>query len=287
MTILVTGATGTIGSLVVKQLTDRGAHARLLTTAPEKHTFPRGMEAVKGDLLDPASIRSALEDVETLFLMNAVSPDELTKALLALDLAREAGVGHVVYLSQVNTNIPDCPHAVAKAAAEAMIRHYGMSATILRPSYFFQNDVALKEPIMGGVYPMPIGSVGAAMVDARDIAEIAARAILDPAAIGGDPVIEIVGPDVVTGDGVAALWSDLLGRTVRYAGDNLATFESATSRQLPGWQARDLAAMFLGCQMAGMNGKPGAVERLTTFLGRPPRSYRAFAEETLVGWGQL
>lgn len=284
MTILVTGATGQIGSLVVAELAERGVSARLLTTNPGKHTFPAGMTPVKGDLIDPPSLREALEGVDTLFLLNSVSPDELTKALLALDLAREAGVGHIVYLSQINTDFPDCPHAVAKGAAEAMIRHFGLSTTILRPSYFMQNDAALKEPIMGGVYPMPVGGFGVAMVDARDIAAVAATAIVDRAAIGAEPVIEIVGPEAMTGDSVAQVWSELLGRPVRYAGDDLAAFEAMVSRQMPGWQARDLAAMFGGCQRDGAVGRPGAVERLTGILGRPPRSYRAFAKETLAGW---
>lgn len=284
MTILITGATGQIGSLIVERLAARGLGAKLLTTDPKKRTFPAGMLPVKGDLIDPTSMRAALAGVETLFLMNAVSPDELTKALLALDLAREAGIRHVVYLSQVNTDFPDCPHAAAKKSAEAMIRYYGMAATILRPSYFFQNDAPLREQIVGGTYPMPIGSVGAAMVDARDIADIAALALAEPAAIDGDPVVEIVGPDVLTGDGVAQVWSELLRRPVQYAGDNLAVFEANIGQQLPGWHARDLAAMFSGCQRDGMVGRPGAVERLTALLGGAPRSYCAFAQEMVAIW---
>jgi uncharacterized protein YbjT (DUF2867 family) len=94
------------------------------------------------------------------------------QALIALDLAHEAGVGNVVYLSQNKLGWPDCPHAVAKASAEALIRYHGIPATILRPAYLFQNDKNLKKAIMGGTYPIPIGSIGAEMIDVQDIAAV-------------------------------------------------------------------------------------------------------------------
>jgi uncharacterized protein YbjT (DUF2867 family) len=285
MSILVIGGTGHVGSLVVQELADRGASARVLTTDPDKTRLPARMTAVKGDLLDPASMREALSGVETVFLLNAVSPSELTQALLALDLAKEAKVKHVVYVSQIKLDWPDCPHAVAKAGAEALIRSHGIPATILRPAYFFQNDRALKEPILAGAYPIPIGGVGAEMIDIRDIAAVAAVAILDKDAFGSDPVIELVGPDNITGDVAARIWSEVTGRSVTYAGDEIGiSFESRTARTMPAWQAHDLVAMFRGCQREGMRGKSDAVERLSGLLGRPLRSYRAFAEETYKKW---
>ena len=248
-------------------------------------TAVRRMTAVKGDLLDPASMRAALNGTETMFLLNAVSPSELTQALIALDLAKEAGVKHVVYVSQIKLDWPDCPHAVAKAGAEALIRAHGIPATILRPAYFFQNDRALKEPILAGTYPIPIGSVGADMIDVRDVAAVAAAAILDEDAFGSESVVELAGPDTITGEGAARVWSEVTGRPVSYAGDEIGiSFEDRTAQQMPGWQAHDLVAMFRGCQREGMRGKPGAVGRLINVLGRPLHSYRAFAEQTFREW---
>ncbi len=286
MAILVIGGTGHVGSLVVQELADRGASARILTTDADKARLPARMTAVKGDLLDPASVRAALNGVETVFLLNAVSPSELTQALIALDLAKEAGVQHVVYISQIKLDWPDCPHAVAKAGGEALIRAHGIPATILRPAYFFQNDRGLKEPILAGAYPIPIGNVGAEMVDVRDIAAVAAVAMLDKNALGPDPMVELAGPDNITGEGAASIWSEVTGRTVTYAGDEIGLpFERRTAETMPPWQAHDLVAMFRGCQREGMRGQPGAVERLAQLLGRPLRTYRAFAEETYKQWG--
>lgn len=285
MSILVIGGTGHVGSLVVHELADRGASARVLTTAPDNARLPARMTAVKGDLLDPASMREALNGVETMFLLAAVSPSELTQALIALDLAKEAKVKHVVYISQIKLDWPDCPHAVAKAGAEALIRSHSLPATILRPAYFFQNDLGLKEPILGGAYPIPIGNVGAEMVDIRDIAAVAAIAILDKQALGSEEVVELVGPDNVTGNGAAGIWSEVTGRSVTYAGDDIGlAFEGRIAGTMPAWQAHDLVAMFRGCQREGMRGKPGAAERLVKLLGRPLRDYRSFAEETYQAW---
>ena len=285
MNILVIGGTGRVGSLVVDELVRHRASVRVLTTDPSRCDLPPGVAPVKGDLLDPATLRKALEGIETMFLLAAVSPSELTQSLLALDVAHELGVEHVVYFSQIKLDWPDCPHAVAKSGAEALIRAYGMQATVLRPSYFFQNDAALKEPILGGTYPIPIGSIGAEMVDVRDIAAAAAVAIVDKKEIGTDPVLELVGPENITGVGAAEIWSEVTGRLVTYGGDALGpTFENKQTQVMPAWQAHDLTAMFRGCQREGMRGQQGAAERLQKLIGHPLRSYRSFAEETYEQW---
>ena len=285
MATLVIGGTGHVGSFVVRQLAQRGASARVLATDPAKCDLPEGMTAVKGDLLEPATLREALDGVTTMFLLAAVSPSELGQSLTALDLAHEAGVNHVVYFSQIELDWPDCPHAIAKRSAEELIRHHDMSATILRPAYFFQNDFAIKDAVLGGTYPIPIGHVGADMIDVRDIAEIAAIAIVDRRAVGTNPIVELVGPDTITGESAAAIWSTVAGRTVTYGGDAIdRSFEEALS--MSGWQAHDLVAMFRGCQHDGMLGKPGAADRLQRMLGRPLRNYRSFTEETYRKWKQ-
>src|SRR5207247_2613907 len=98
MTILVTGATGTVGRQVVEQLVKRGADVRALVRDPAKAKFPAGVDAVKGDLLDVDALRGAFSGVSTLFVLNAVVADEFTQALIALNVAREAGIERIVYL---------------------------------------------------------------------------------------------------------------------------------------------------------------------------------------------
>jgi len=92
MAILVTGSTGTIGTQVLNFLDGHGAEVRALTRSPEKAHFPAGVSAVKGDLSDIDSVRTALDGVSTLFLLAPNPPDELTQAMLTFNAARDAGV---------------------------------------------------------------------------------------------------------------------------------------------------------------------------------------------------
>jgi uncharacterized protein YbjT (DUF2867 family) len=258
MTILVTGATGTIGRNVVEQLVKRGADVRALARDPAKANLPAGVTVVQGDLLDVDSLRSAFKGVSTLFLLNAVVADEFTQALIALNVAGKFGV-------------------------ERMIEQMGFNATILRPAYFMNNDLTIKDVVTGyGIYPMPIGSRGLAMIDVRDIGEIAALELIRrERAATPLPLarINLVGPETLTGAKVAAIWSDVLGRTIAYPGDDTAGFEKNLRQFMPNWMAFDMRLMSERFLTEGMIPEAGDVERLTALLGRPLRSYRDFVSE--------
>jgi uncharacterized protein YbjT (DUF2867 family) len=284
MTILVTGANGAIGRQVVEQLVQRGAAVRALVRDPAKADFPAGVAVVQGDMFDPASLRSALSDVSTLFLLNAVAPDEFTQALIALNAAKEAGVERLVYLSVIHSDLyVNVPHFAGKFGVERMIEQMGFSATILRPAYFMHNDLTVMDVVRGyGVYPMPIGSKGLAMIDARDIGEIAAIELIHRSRADRPlPLdrINLVGPDTLSGDDVAAIWSTVLDRPVAYGGDDTAGFEQNLRNVMPDWMAYDMRLMSERFIRDGMVPGAGDVARLVALLGRPLRSYRAFATE--------
>jgi len=282
MTILVTGATGRVGRQVVHQLVNRGADVRALVRDPSKADFPASVNVVQGDMLDLESLRRAFVGVRTLFLLNAVAGDEFTQALIALNVARESGVERVVYLSVMHAErFVNVPHFAVKSGAERMIEQMGFSATILRPAYFMDNEHMAKDVIVNhGVYPMPIGSKGIAMVDTRDIAEVAAiELIRRDTAPGKLPIetINLVGPDTLTGPELASIWSQTLGRPVVYGGDDPTGFENNAASFLPKWMAYEMRLMAERYVSDGMVPQAGDVERLTRILGRPLRSYRDFA----------
>ncbi|WP_225031198.1 NmrA/HSCARG family protein [Paraburkholderia sp. XV] len=284
MTILVTGATGTVGRQVVEQLVKRGAEVRALVRDPAKADFPAGVTAAQGDLLDPDSLRRALSGVSALFLLNAVVPDEFTQALIALNVAKDAGVGQIVYLSVIHSDVyVNVPHFAGKFGVERMIEQMDVSATILRPAYFMNNDLTIKDVILEhGVYPMPIGGKGLAMIDARDIGEIAAIELLRRNEASGANHVErinLVGPDTLTGADVAAIWSEVLARPIAYGGHDTGAFEQNLRHFMPGWMAYDMRLMSERFLSDGMVPAAGDVERLTASLGRPLRSYRQFAAE--------
>ncbi|MFN9473750.1 SDR family oxidoreductase [Acidovorax sp.] len=286
--ILVTGATGTVGRQVVQQLARRGANVRALVRDLTKAgDLPAGVTAVQGDLLDVDSLRAAFQGVDTLFLLNAVVPDEFTQALVALNLARQAGITRIVYLSVIHADrYVNVPHFAGKYGVERMIEQMGFGATILRPAYFMGNDWTIKDVVLAhGVYPMPIGAKGLAMVDTADIAEVAAIELLRRAQASGPlPTtrINLVGPDTLTGAGVAALWAEVLGRPIVHGGDDTAAFEANLRHFMPGWMAYDMRLMAERFLTDGMVPEAGDVERLTTLLGRPLHSYREFVTEVAV-----
>ncbi|MCY0388186.1 NmrA/HSCARG family protein [Robbsia sp. Bb-Pol-6] len=282
MTILVTGATGTVGGQVIEQLTKRGANVRALVRDPSKANFPAGVEVVQGDLLDVDSLRSAFSGVSTLFLLNAVVADEYTQALIALNVAREAGIERIVYLSVIHSDrYVNVPHFAGKYGVERMIEQMGLHATILSPAYFISNDLTIKDVVTGyGIYPMPIGSKGLAMVDTHDIAEVAAIELIrreQSAAPLPFDRINVVGPDTLTGADVAAIWTHVLGRPIAYPGDDTAGFEKNLRQFMPSWMAFDMRLMSERFLTEGMVPEAGDVERLTSLLERPLRTYRDFA----------
>jgi uncharacterized protein YbjT (DUF2867 family) len=287
MSILVTGATGTIGSLIVQRLADAGADVKALVRQQGKRSFPAGVTEVVGDLTDVPSMRAALSSVRTLFLLNAVTPDEVTQALIALNLAREAGIERVVYLSVIHADkYTNVPHFTSKHTVERMIDSLDMAATVLRPAYFMQNEGMVQQVIQGyGVYPMPIGSSGVAMIDARDIADVAVAELLRrdraPAPLAR-VTLDLVGPDALTGTSAAKIWSTVLGREIAYGGDDVVAFEGQMASFGPPWLAYDMRLMMAGIQKLGMRGEDGAVNRLQAILGRPLRTYAAFVAEAVA-----
>ena len=117
--------------------------------------------------------------MDKLYLLNAVTPDELTQGLIAYDLAKRLKLKHIVYHSVFRVeHFKDVPHFASKLAIESAMREFDVPFTIIRPNYFIQNDASLKDPLTkAGIYPMPLGLVGISAVDIRDIAEAAAIAL--------------------------------------------------------------------------------------------------------------
>jgi uncharacterized protein YbjT (DUF2867 family) len=285
MKILVTGGTGHVGSEVVKELQKRKADVRILVRK-EETPAPEGVQVVMGDLLDPVSVQKALDGVDKLYLLNAVSPDELTQGLISYDLARKLKLKHIVYHSVFRVeHFKDVPHFASKLAIENAMREFDVPFTVIRPNYFFQNDASLKDPLTkAGIYPMPLGRVGISAVDIKDIAEATAIALTSDGHYG--KTYNLNGPEVLSGPKVASIWSELLGKEVRYPGENMDAFEEQMREQAPSWSAFDIRMMFQGYLERGFVAGPGDLETLTKLLGHSPRRYEDFARQTTLAWQQ-
>ncbi|HLF55888.1 MAG TPA: NAD(P)H-binding protein [Thermoanaerobaculia bacterium] len=285
MKILVTGGTGTVGKHLVAELVARGARVAVATReAGRAAALPAGARAEVGDLGDPAVLRRALDGQEALFLLSALRPDEASWTLRAIAGAREAGVRRVVYLSVTGADrSPWIPHFGAKVAGERALAASELEWTVLRPNSFLQNDLRYRELLLGpGVYPQPIGSIGAARVDVRDVAAAAATALTTEGHAGA--TYEIAGPETQTGADIARVWSEALGREIVYGGDDLEAWEAHMTKLVPPWMAYDLRWMYDHFQRHGARVGAADLERQRSLVGRPPRGHRELAAEAAAAW---
>ncbi|MEO8585224.1 MAG: NmrA family NAD(P)-binding protein [Acidobacteriota bacterium] len=283
MKVLVLGGTGTVGSLVTRNLLARGAEVSVLTRDPKK-PLPPGVMGVVGDLLDPGTIRTAFPGHDAVFLLTALGAGECHEGLMAVNGCRLGGVKKIVFLSIHRVDeAPHLPHFGAKLPIETAITASGIPSTILRANNFYQNDYWYKDAMLAyDVYPQPFGDAGLSRVDVRDIAEVAALALTSDAA--KNETVNLVGPDLLTATGTAATWGGVLGRKIAYGGNDLDAWEKASLAYLPAFAVFDFRLMYAFFQEKGLKATPADLERLTALLGHAPRRFDEFAAETARAW---
>lgn len=176
--ILVTGATGNIGSALVRQLRVAGAGpVRGLTRDAARASFPDEVEAVEGDLARAASLKPALDGVRSLFLVSGVGTDADVLAA-----ARQAGVEHVVLVSSMTVQThPHLAPAGENRAVEQLLKDSGMAWTILRPTQFTSNTLWWAASIRAHrSVQVPYADIGLPAIHPADIAAVARVALTEP-----------------------------------------------------------------------------------------------------------
>jgi uncharacterized protein YbjT (DUF2867 family) len=284
MKTLVIGGTGTVGSATVKGLLAAGVDVRVMSRTPEKAKALGNVEAVTGDLTDPASARAAFAGVDSLFMLNPVSQTEACEGLSGVCLAREAGIKRIVYMSVHRLDgAPHLPHFGSKIGIEAAIRKSGMTYTLLQPNNFYQNDYWFQQALTGyGVYPQPLGEKGLHRVDARDIADAAVNALTKT---GFDnQAFALVGPKAVNGAACAEIWSSALGKKIAYGGNDLEAWEKQFLAYMPSWMVFDFKHMYAYFQAEGLLATAAELEGCERIVGHPMRTFEAFANETAPTW---
>jgi uncharacterized protein YbjT (DUF2867 family) len=280
--ILVIGGTGTVGALVVRELQARNAQVKVLTRDPDK-ALPKGVARAVGDLLEPDTIKSVFQGVDSVYMANPSSPSEAHEGLNAIVGAKAAGVKRFVYQSVFGADDPSVPIIASKTIIEASLKASGMRSVILRPNNFDQNDLWYREPLMQyGIYPQPLGNIGVARVDVRDIAEAGAIALTSLEA--DSQTYNIVGPQNLTVADVAAIWSKVLGRPIAPAKESLDEWEAATGKFMPPRIAYDLRLLFDVFHKSGFKASPTDISRQSQLLGHAPRDFTSFAEECVRAW---
>ncbi|MEU6024219.1 NAD(P)H-binding protein [Micromonospora sp. NPDC048871] len=212
MTILVTGATGTVGRHVVDQLLARGANVRALSRNPAA-SLPADVEVVNGDLLRPDSLRPALTGVDRMYLFPV--PDTAKECV---DIAVRAGVRRIVVLSSdaVNTRYEIAGDSIDDhLAVENAVAESDVEWTFLRPVAFASNTLfwahsITTEGVVRAAYP----NAAQALVHEADIAAVAVTALLEDGHAGGR--YTITGPEAITQVEQVRTIADQIGRDIRF-----------------------------------------------------------------------
>ncbi|MFE0379315.1 NAD(P)H-binding protein [Streptomyces inhibens] len=211
--ILVTGATGNIGSALLKELHARGVGPlRGLTRDASRVVFPKGVEAVEGDFAEPASLRPALDGVRSLFLVSRLGLDADI-----LEAARQAGVEHVVLVSSITVQThPRLGPAGENLAVEQLLKASGMAWTILRPTQFASNALMWAASIRGHeTVCAPYADTALPTIHPADIASVTRVALTEPGHQGH--TYALTGPEPVTARQQVEAIAAALGREVPFA----------------------------------------------------------------------
>ncbi len=284
MNVLVVGGTGTVGREVTRHLLERGAKVRVLSRTADRAKLELPVEAVRADLEQPSTLGPHFTGMDAMFLLNALSRSETTQGLAAVEAARQGGIKKIVYMSVLMPRGSETiPHFASKIPVEQSVRESGLKWTILRPNNFYQNDLGLRDAIAGyGVYPQPIGDPGVTRVDVRDIADAAVNALFDA---GHDGVVyPLNGPRSWNGETTARIYSENLGRTVRYGGNDLDAWARQVSAFMPDWLVKDLVIMYRFFQERGFNASAEDLELQRRLLGHDPRAFETFVWEVTPQW---
>ncbi|MFF7341850.1 SDR family oxidoreductase [Streptomyces sp. NPDC008163] len=275
--VLVTGATGRVGRVVIDELLHAGVPVRALSRRPEAAaTLPAEAEVFAGDLTVPGSLDPALKGVGAVFLVWTAPPRTAGAVIERL----AAHVRRVVFLSSPHrTPHPffqqPNPMAVLHADIERLIAAGGVESTILRPGMFASNALAWWAPAIrsGQVVRWPYGAAASAPVDDRDIAAVAARALHQDEYSGGDYVL--TGPESLTHAAQADVIGDALGRRIAFEEMTPDEFRSLCAGTVP-----DSAVDMLLAAWSAAVGQPAYLTTaVADILGRPPRTLRQWAAD--------
>jgi uncharacterized protein YbjT (DUF2867 family) len=276
-TVLVTGATGTIGRDVAKRLVKKGTDVRAAVREPDKARNQLGSEitTVTFDFENAATFPAALEAVEKLFLLPPLMPNQVEVANEFVDAAKRAGVRHIVKLSVMGVDI-EPPFTFGKwhAISERHIRESGLAFTFLRPNSFMQNFINYFPPRNGAIY-LPWGKGAASFVDTRDIASVAAKALTSDGHEG--KTYTLTGPEELQIGQIAQILSEVAGREIEYIDVPERTDRDAVLQAgLPQWQVDALMELHAINKESRWSGVTSDIEQMT---GKPATSFMQFARD--------
>jgi uncharacterized protein YbjT (DUF2867 family) len=280
--ILLTGVTGKTGGEVARQLTAAGVPFRALVRNPAKADALQAMYAdlVIGDVADDAVLERALEGVERALLVMPNGEDQLLLEKRFTKYATRAGVQHLVKLSSLES-VPKSTNPITRVhvASEQDIRESGMAWTMIRPTFFMQTFLgsapAIREQRR---ISMPAGAGTIAPTDLRDVGAVIRRVLTEPG--HENQSYDLTGPELLTLAEIAARFSAVLGREIRYVDQPMAEFSARLAAlNLTPWRIAAVCKEFEAIAAGVIDHTTGMIARL---LGRPPISLEQFIRDHLA-----
>jgi uncharacterized protein YbjT (DUF2867 family) len=270
--MLITGATGTIGREVVRLLSNRGEEVRAMARDPERVT---GAPAVRGDFDDPETLAAAAAGAEALFLLSAPGPSVAHHDAAMLTAAEKAGVRKVVKVSAIGTG-EQTGVSDWHLPGEQALQSGGMEWTVLRPSSYASNALHWAPMIRSGAaIPNTTGTGEQGVIDPRDIAEVAVRALTSPGHNGA--VLTLTGPELLAVPAMATILGTAIGRP-------LETVDVPLDAYRDGMLAAGMDPAFAdtavnGSRLVAEGGNARLTGDVERALGRPPRTFADWAAD--------
>lgn len=278
--ILITGATGQVGGALVEELVSRGAQMRAMVRTEEHANAlaARGVDAVVADFERSESLPGALDGVNRVFLMSRDNPRQPMMEGALIEASVQAGVERIVKLS-ANGAALDSPVALMRwhAQVERTLEGSGLVYTVLRPQIFMQNFLRFGPSIAAEErFAAPMGDRQFAFVDVRDVARVAAAALMEEAHAGAIYVVS--GPEALSYGDAAETIGAAIGKKVTYEAAEPQAFRDnlVAERGLPRWRADDLA--FIASAYSKGEGElvTDVVHRVG---GSKPRTFAEFVDD--------
>ncbi|MHA6246721.1 SDR family oxidoreductase [Pontibacter sp. CAU 1760] len=280
-TILVTGATGTVGKEVAIQLSmlddvrvRAGVHS--IIKGENLKRLPN-LEVVEMDFNNQHSLRPAFTHADKVFMVTPFSEDQVTMAKTLVDEAKQAGVKHIVKLSVIGADAtPGLQIGRWHREVEQYIEASGIAYTFLRPTSFMQNfaNYDAESIKKDGKFYHPTGNGRVSHIDVRDIAAVAV-AILTSTGHEGK-AYELTGPEALSGKEVASILSEVTGKPVDFVDIPEDDARSAMLQHMPLWMVDAMLELQRAYKENMLEKTTDAVQQLT---GRTPHTFRQFATD--------
>ncbi|MBV8211835.1 MAG: SDR family oxidoreductase [Verrucomicrobia bacterium] len=282
MTYLITGATGDVGSLVVKRLIDRGERPRIFVRDSQKAVgrYQDQVEIFVGDLEDPETLKPALEGVNGLMLATA-GHNLATHDEIAAKTAKSAGVARLVKLSSYDAREQNCGTGVWHAQGESAIRATGIPWVFVQPSGFMSSALLWASSIRSkGVFRTATGNGRVAFIHPDDIADVVTKALLSEVYLGQS--LPITGPEALSYAEMASKIGFAIGRSIRFQS---ISEEEARQQQVSRGVSLPLVEAHLSIFRAIREGRLTTVtDTVERVLRRMPLTFEQWAKENAAAF---